>query len=70
MVKVFKDVPINPHDLVEFYSCNSFNQSCMEDNCSACSVPIKLNMEDGGAPAFQFFGGQKLRKNREKYQFI
>ena len=66
MVKVFKDVPINPHDLVEFYSCNSFNQSCMEDNCSACSVPIKLNMEDGGASSFSVFRWTKVEKKSRK----
>ena len=55
MVNVYKDVPINPHDLVEFYSCDSCNQSCMEENCSACSVLTKLDMEDGDASRFSVF---------------
>ena len=47
MVNNYKEVPINPHDLVEFRSWHSSNQSCMEYNCNPCSMPIKLDMEDG-----------------------
>ena len=55
VVSVYKDMSINPHNLVEFYSCYSSNQSCMEDNCSSCSVLIKLDMEDGNASIFLDF---------------
>ena len=55
MVNVYKDVPINPHDHGEFYSRDSSNQNCMEDDFSACSVPIKLDLEDGDASSFSVF---------------
>ena len=57
---------INPHDLLEFYLCNSSNQSCFEDNCSACSVLIKLDMEDGDASSFSVFQWTKVQKNSRK----
>ena len=57
---------INPHDLLEFYLCNSSNQSCLEDNCSACSVLIKLDMEDGDASSFSVFQWTKVQKNSRK----
>ena len=66
MVNVYKDVAINPHDLTEFYSCDSSNQSCMEDNCSACSLLIKLDMEDGDASSFSAFQWTKVEKNSRK----
>ena len=62
MVNVYKDVPINLHDLVEFCSWDSSNQSCMEDDCSACSVPIKLDMEDGDPSSFSVFQWTKVEK--------
>ena len=66
MVNVYKDVPIDTHDPVEFYSCDLFNQSCMEDNCSACSVPIKLDMEDEDASSFSVFQWTKVEKKSGK----
>ena len=66
MVNVDKDVPINPHNFVEFYSCDSCNQSCMEENCSACSVLIKLDMENGDASRFSVFKWTKIEKKSRK----
>ena len=31
----------------------------MEDNCSTCSLPIKLDMEDEDVPNFSVFNEQK-----------
>ena len=63
VVNVYKDVLINQHDLVEFYSCDSSNQSCMEDNCS---VPMKLDMEHGDASSFSVFQWTKVEKKLQK----
>ena len=59
MVIVYKGVPTNRPDLVKFYTCNSSSESCMEDNCSTCSLPIKLDMEDEDASNFSVFNEQK-----------
>ena len=55
MVNVYKGVPANPPHLVEFYTCDSSSKSCMEGICKACSVLIKLDMEDEDASNFSVF---------------
>ena len=29
-------MPINPHDIVERFSCNSYSDDCMYSNCDEC----------------------------------
>ena len=29
-------MPINPHDIVERFSCNSSYDDCMDSNCDGC----------------------------------
>ena len=55
MVNVYKGVPANPPHLVEFYTRDSSSKSCMEGICRACSVLIKLDMEDEDASNFSVF---------------
>ena len=70
MFNVYNNVPINPHDFVEFHSWDSSNQSCVDSNCSPCSVPIKLDRDKRDTSRFSVFNGQKLRRNSDKYQCI
>ena len=40
-----KDVPTNPHDIVEYNWCDSNNKSCMFSECEKCKTP-SLNLDD------------------------
>lgn len=37
----FNEIPTNPHDIVETYSCESSNRECMEGDCDACSIAFR-----------------------------
>ena len=70
MVNVYKGMRRNPPDIVEFYTIDSSSKCCMEDNCSACSVPIKMNIEGEDAPSFSVFNVQKSSiSTSELYRF-
>ena len=70
MVNVYKGMRRNPPDIVEFYTFDSSSKCCMEDNCSACSVPIKMNIEGEDAPSFSVFNVQKSSiSTSELYRF-
>ena len=40
-----KDPPTNPHDIVEYSSCDSNDKSCMLSECKKCKTS-NLNLED------------------------
>lgn len=66
MVSVDKIVSLNPHDLVEFYSCDSSNQSCMEGSYSACSVAINLDIIERNLSTFSVFQWKNVEKKSRK----